>query len=151
MSKYREIIYSKSETNGYPSQLCKYLCDRYFSPQSWILDVGCSGGTHMKCFSENGLYCKGIDLRNENVQGFEVKGCNIESEKIPYPDESFDYVFSKSLLEHVNNTDNFFSNVLRVLRPGGTFVCMTPDWKSQASCSPMASGRVAGSCVGRCG
>ena len=133
MSSYRDVIYSKSETNAYPSQLCNYLCERYFVSKGSLLDVGCSGGTHMRYFAQNGLDCKGVDLRDENVQGFEVKGCNIEHEAIPYPDDSFDYVFSKSLLEHVSNTDNFFSNVRRVLRPGGTFVCMTPDWKSQAS------------------
>ena len=135
MSSYRDIIYAKDDNNNYPSCLCDYITSRFFSekPNGRLLDVGCSGGTHMKYFSKNGLRCKGVDLRDENVNGFEVKGCNIEKDKIPYKDNYFDYVFSKSLAEHVVNTDNFFSNVLRVLKPGGVFVCMTPDWESQMS------------------
>jgi len=133
MSDYRDVIYPYDDNNDYPSKFCNYLCGRFFPNKgAKILDVGCSGGTHMKYFAENGLKCKGVDLRDENVQGFEVKGCNIEKDKIPYNDNSFDYVFSKSLAEHVVNTDNYFSNVLRVLKPGGIFVCSTPDWKSQA-------------------
>jgi len=135
MSNYRDIIYPYDDNNDYPSRLCDYLFARFFDNKenATLLDVGCSGGTHMKYFTENGLKCKGVDLRDENVHGFEVKGCNIEKDKIPYEDNSFDYVYSKSLAEHVVNTDNFFSNVLRVLKPGGVFVCMTPDWKSQMS------------------
>jgi len=135
MSNYRDVIYSKDNNNDYPSKLCDYLVMRFFNAKEsgTLLDVGCSGGTHMKYFAQNGFECKGVDLRDENVDGFEVRGCNIETETIPFNDNTFDYVFSKSLAEHVNNTDNFFSNVLRVLKPGGIFVCMTPDWKSQMS------------------
>jgi len=134
VSNYRDVIYGKDDNNDYPSQFCKYLVMRFFNTKgSSLLDVGCSGGTHMKYFAQNGITCKGVDLRDENVKGFEVRGCNIETETIPFNDNIFDYVFSKSLAEHVHNTDNFFSNVLRVLKPGGIFVCMTPDWKSQAS------------------
>ena len=135
MSNYRDVIYSKDDNNDYPSKLCDYLVMRFFNAKEngMLLDVGCSGGTHMKYFAQNGFECKGVDLRDENVDGFEVRGCNIETEKIPFDDNTFDYVFSKSLAEHVNNTDNFFSNVSRVLKPGGIFVCMTPDWKSQMS------------------
>ena len=134
MSDYRDVIYGKDDNNDYPSKLCDHIVMKYFNAGGgMLLDVGCSGGTHMRYFARHGMTCKGVDLRDENVKGFEIKGCNIETEKIPFKDNPFDYVFSKSLAEHVINTDNFFSNVLRVLKTGGIFVCMTPDWKSQAS------------------
>ena len=44
----------------------------------------------------------------------------------------FDFVYSKSVIEHVRNVDNFLSQALRVLKPGGMAIIMTPDWRSQA-------------------
>jgi ubiquinone/menaquinone biosynthesis C-methylase UbiE len=79
------------------------------------------------------MKCYGVDLREVGSDGIEVRRCNVEREDIPFEDNSFDYVFSKSLLEHVANTDHLLSNVYRVLKHGGKFVCMTPDWKSQIS------------------
>lgn len=133
MTEYVNVIYPDSSLNDYPQKLCNYISNRFFKKQGKLLDVGCGRGIHLKCFSKNGLECYGIDLRNENINEFVVKGCNIEKEKIPFEDNFFDFVYSKSLAEHVANTDNFFSNVLRVLKPGGIFICMTPDWKSQMS------------------
>ena len=40
-------------------------------------------------------------------------------------------MYSKSVLEHLTNTDNFVSESFRVLKPGGVFVGLTPDWDSQ--------------------
>lgn len=135
MSIYRDVIYSKDDNNGYPRKLCEYLFNRFFGSKdrATLLDIGCSGCTHMKYFSELGLECRGIDLRVESISKFEIKECNVEKENIPYPDNYFDCVYSKSLVEHVVNIDNLFSNTLRVLKPQGIFVCMTPDWESQMS------------------
>lgn len=46
------------------------------------------------------------------------------------PDESFDFVVSVEVLEHVEKDEQFVSEVSRVLRPGGTFLMTTPngDW-----------------------
>ena len=76
----------------------------------------------------------GLDKRNECISAlkeFDVRDCDIENEPFPYNDNFFDFVFSKSVLEHVVNIDNFLKQSLRVLKPGGMAVMMTPDWKSQ--------------------
>jgi ubiquinone/menaquinone biosynthesis C-methylase UbiE len=133
MTKYANTIYPDTSLNDYPQKLCDYISSRFFRNKGRLLDVGCGRGMHLKCFSENKLECYGVDLRNECIKEFVVKECNVEKDNIPFYDNFFDYVYSKSLIEHVVNVDNFFSNVLRVLKPGGIFVCMTPDWKSQMS------------------
>ena len=43
----------------------------------------------------------------------------------------FDIVFSKSVIEHVYNTEHMLQEIYRVLTPGGTVVLMTPAWESQ--------------------
>jgi len=76
----------------------------------------------------------GLDKRDECIKilkDFDIRECDIEKDLFPFEDNYFDCIFSKSVLEHVNNTDNFLTESLRVLKPGGIAVLMTPDWGSQ--------------------
>jgi SAM-dependent methyltransferase len=56
---------------------------------------------------------------------------NAEKDKIPYEDESFDFVFIKSVIEHIANTDLFLSEIHRVLKKGGKVIILTPDYQKQ--------------------
>lgn len=46
---------------------------------------------------------------------------------LPFADAEFDVVFSRYVLEHVSNPSKFLSEVYRVLKPGGSFVFLTPN------------------------
>jgi ubiquinone/menaquinone biosynthesis C-methylase UbiE len=129
MKNYNDIIYTNYPKSNYDKKFIKYLVGHYF-PQynSKILDVGCGNGKYIKLFDENYLLALGIDKNVDTNQSF-LKKCDIEKEVIPYPDNYFDYVFSKSSIEHINNTDNFLSEIYRVLRPRGTLVILTPAWE----------------------
>jgi SAM-dependent methyltransferase len=48
-------------------------------------------------------------------------------ESIPYPDASFDLVFSDNVLEHLENPEEVFAEVRRVLKPEGHFLAKTPN------------------------
>jgi SAM-dependent methyltransferase len=138
MSKYVEINYPPDEKNQYPQKLADHLFHRFIEGElgqgkgSKILDIGCSTGKALKMFnSRNNLELYGIDLRDEGQTGFVFKECNLESEEIPFEDDTFDFIYNKSVLEHVRNTDNFISESFRVLKPGGIFIGLVPDWASQ--------------------
>jgi len=45
--------------------------------------------------------------------------------RLPYDDASFDIVFHNSVIEHVPDVAAFNREVRRVLRPGGTCICIT--------------------------
>lgn len=45
---------------------------------------------------------------------------------IPFPDSLCDWVFSNSVLEHVDDIPGIFREVARVLKPGGTFLFTVP-------------------------
>jgi ubiquinone/menaquinone biosynthesis C-methylase UbiE len=47
---------------------------------------------------------------------------------LPFPDGTFDAVFSHALLEHLQEPDRALHEFLRVLRPGGVMGVATPDW-----------------------
>lgn len=61
-------------------------------------------------------------------------------EAIAYDDESFDMVFCNNVLEHLENPEEVFTEVARVLKPGGCFLAKTPNrWHYMpmiASCTP---------------
>ncbi len=48
-------------------------------------------------------------------------------ENVPYPDESFDLIFADNVLEHLPEPEKVFSEVYRILRPGGVFLAKTPN------------------------
>tara|TARA_R110001583_G_scaffold6509_6_gene33013 strand:- start:11400 stop:12107 length:708 start_codon:yes stop_codon:yes gene_type:complete len=144
MTKYVDTIYPEDKDNKYPSKLAKYLYDRFMKfaktgaqpagEKRKILDIGCSTGEALRRFAEfEDFDLYGVDIRIEDAPDINFKKCNIEQNRIKHPDNYFDFVYSKSVLEHVRNTDNFISEALRVLKPDGVFVALTPDWKSQQS------------------
>ena len=47
---------------------------------------------------------------------------------LPFPDESFDAVFSHALFEHLGDPDRAITGFRRVLRPGGYVGLCSPDW-----------------------
>ncbi len=140
MSSYLKTFYFRDEYSeeAYPQLLCNHIVEEYLSKTGSvkgkkILDIGSGKGNYLVGFSRLGLECYGIDKRSECVsvlKDFTIKECNIECDKFPYEDNWFDFVYSKSVLEHVVNTDNFLSESLRILKPGGTGIFMTPDWRS---------------------
>lgn len=146
MPNYLETIYFTEEygKNEYPQLFCNEIYKKYFKDYAMknkskkqplrILDIGSGKGNHLVGFARLGIKAYGIDKRDECVnilKDFDVRECNIETDKFPFKSNYFDFAFSKSVLEHVNNTDNFLSETKRVLKPGGIAIMMTPDWKSE--------------------
>jgi ubiquinone/menaquinone biosynthesis C-methylase UbiE len=56
--------------------------------------------------------------------------------KLNFPDESFDAVFSFQVIEHIEDDKEFLSEISRVLKPGGVFICTTPNIKTSLSRNP---------------
>ena len=144
MGSYLDTIYPTDEYSEkmYPQKLCNYISATYFNTlmenqkvfAGKLLDIGSGKGNHLVGFHRCGYEVYGLDKRKESVEvlkDFTIKECDIEKEPFPYEDNTFDWVFSKSVLEHVWNTDNFMYETLRVLKPGGRAALMTPAWESQ--------------------
>lgn len=51
---------------------------------------------------------------------------------LPFPDASFDFIFSSSVLEHIRDREAAFAEIKRCLRPGGVMVHVMPSttWKT---------------------
>lgn len=133
---YLHTLYSEERKpyTSYPPKLCRYLVESYFKDSyRTLLDVGCGRGEHLKEFFKLGFQVRGVDLLEEAKElcgGLRVDILDVDTQPLPYKDESFDVIFNKSLIEHLYNPDNFMKEAYRVLRPGGRLITMTPDWEA---------------------
>lgn len=64
----------------------------------------------------------------------------ISPKKIPFPDSSFDLVFSVYVIEHVVYPHLFLEECLRVLRPGGTLALKCPNFLAKGKMSSQGAG-----------
>lgn len=131
MKNYIEVEYSKRRKpeTDYPLQLAVYIAQRFHLLRGMrVLDNGCGRGDFLKAFKRIGLHAYGTDL---SAFCPKVKQLNFNDDKLPFQDDYFDMVFSKSVLEHIENTEFYINEMKRVLKPGGVLVIMVPDWKSQ--------------------
>lgn len=137
MPNYLDLNYPDDEygVDKYPQKLCNFLTDRYFINDGHstkrLLDIGSGKGNALVGFARNGFDVKGIDKRDECINilsAFDIRECNLERDKFPFEDNSFDYIYSKSVLEHINNTEHVIKETFRTLKPGGITVQLTPDW-----------------------
>jgi ubiquinone/menaquinone biosynthesis C-methylase UbiE len=107
---------------------------------SKILDFGCGKGNETYLFRKMGFKAYGCDIKNsfeatlavckeeklidadENIFGI----IDLNDYRIPFADETFDYVYSNQVFEHVQNYSEALSEIHRVLKPGGTSVHFFP-------------------------
>jgi SAM-dependent methyltransferase len=102
------------------------------SPGERVLDVGCGAGTDTlvaaQMVAPDGRVT-GIDMTPEmlakaRAAAAEMAAANVDFvegdvERLPFVDESFDVVISNGVIDLVPDKDAVFSELFRVLRPGG--------------------------------
>ncbi len=104
-------------------------------PRGAGLDLGCGDGKLMRILLdalEPPASLVGVDVDPQETRDAEAAGVyarvhTAPGERLPEPDASFDFVFSNSVLEHIDELDPVMAEVARVLRPGGAFVFTVPS------------------------
>ena len=61
------------------------------------------------------------DVRVDFIKSKNVTHVCDLNKPLPFKDESFDEVYSKSVLEHIGNVKLFISESMRILKPNGKF------------------------------
>ncbi len=99
-----------------------------------ILDVGCGlGGTARHLADQFGCKVMGIDLTEEYIEvgkkltnlvglGSRVDLRQASALEIPYENESFDIVWTEHVQMNIADKCLFYSEISRVLKPGGRFI-----------------------------
>jgi SAM-dependent methyltransferase len=94
-----------------------------------VLEIGVGLGADHQLFAEAGSRLTGIDLTERAIdhvrRRFEAFGLQSDlrvanAERLPFPDQSFDLVYSWGVLHHTPDPSTAVWEVARVLRPGGS-------------------------------
>lgn len=100
-----------------------------------ILDIGCAYGFFLKICEKGSWETWGIDI-SEHAIWEAKKYCNaklevldVNTEKLPYPDNFFDVVTMFDVIEHVHTPENCIKEIYRVLKPNGLLYMITPNAK----------------------
>ena len=129
-----DVVYSLDQRpfTSYPQKLVVYLIERYsLSRDMKLLEVGVGRGEFISKFMEFGMHCVGLDNSSTALKYFPdlpLVNHDLDSDRLPFSDNHFDVVFSKSVVEHFYNPENLTAELARVTKPGGMIITMTPSW-----------------------
>lgn len=132
---YVDIVYNEHDRplTQYPFQLARYLFNRYkVGKGETFLDIGCGRGEFLKGFLACGVNGYAVDQSSaarKYCPNAELRIADIENEGIPYPDNFFDVVYSKSVIEHFYYPERLIKEMYRVLKPGGLAITLCPAWE----------------------
>ena len=122
------------------------IIERYTSIEGKkLLEVGSGFGTNLAVWIKN-FHVDGYGVEPGGVgfnQGFLASQkllaangidperiINVGGESLPFPDESFDIVYSGNVLEHTEDPERVLSESIRVLRKGGILHMEMPNYLS---------------------
>jgi SAM-dependent methyltransferase len=98
-----------------------------------VLEIGCGTGVHARLLAEAGANLSAVDLtptavdltkRRLGLAGLQADVREADAEALPYPDGSFDFVWSWGVIHHSEDTRKVVAEIARVLRPGGRLALM---------------------------
>jgi ubiquinone/menaquinone biosynthesis C-methylase UbiE len=108
-----------------------------------VLEIGVGAGSDFQNWCAHALHVTGVDLTegaiNLTRERLELNSISpsqyslrtADAENLPFPDNSFDLVYSWGVLHHTPDTRRAFQEVMRVLKPGGAIKAMiyhVPSW-----------------------
>tara|TARA_Y100000593_G_scaffold67444_1_gene123969 strand:- start:686 stop:1402 length:717 start_codon:yes stop_codon:yes gene_type:complete len=130
---YLEVTYSEdiAPKTNYPDKLSCWVKTNIFKENGKLVDLGCGRGDYLDSFNRLGYDVTGLDA-SPNIEKLagEHNVAFVDFEKSSALEkEKYDFVFSKSVIEHLKEPDNLFSMSYEALDGDGTAVFMTPSWE----------------------
>lgn len=98
-----------------------------------VLEIGVGAGSDHLQWARAGADLYGVDLtaaaiettrRRLDYYGLKSNLQNINAEKLPFPDQTFDIVYSWGVIHHSETPPEIVKEVARVLKPGGMAITM---------------------------
>ena len=101
-------------------------------PGARILELGAGSGAQAAELSRRGFEVEAIEIASSDYAGHrQFPVTDYDGRNIPFPDASFDIVYSSNVLEHVPHLEEMHREIRRVLKPGGEAVHILPthSWR----------------------
>ena len=125
-----------SKFNNFSEKEINLAGDQYFdivSPDIYsgksVLDVGCGTGRWSKYLASKARIIEAIDPSDavisaakllQNEKNIRISKASVNG--IPFPDNSFDFVFSLGVLHHIPDTQNAMYECVKKVKSGGYFL-----------------------------
>ena len=121
-----------------------------------VLDLGCGFGRHSYEALKRGAEVVACDLARPEVEQVRdlarllvasgevddsVMAAPVQGNALglPFDDDSFDRVIASEVLEHITDDGSAFTELARVLRPGGRLAVTIPSWLAETVCWKLSS------------
>ena len=126
--------YEQVERHRYELEPCIHAMAQFTRHRGKkLLEVGVGAGTDHLQWARAGCECYGVDITDAAIEttrahlalyGLESDLQRVDAEELPFPDGSFDIVYSWGVIHHSEHPEQIIAEVRRVLRPGGEFIGM---------------------------
>lgn len=132
---YLEVHYNSNvrPITNYPFKLAGYLQSQFsLTSEMLILDYGCGRGEISQALRSRGFSVVPVDTAHDAGKSLEENDyvkLDEDAIQLPFADETFDVVFSKSVIEHLPQPLLTMGELVRILKPGGQLISLTPDWE----------------------
>lgn len=126
---FREVATRRDELEPYIAT----FADFDGTAERTVLEIGVGLGSDFVRFVRAGAKATGVDLTRRSVdlveqrlklEGLDATVLQADAERLPFPNGSFDVVYSWGVLHHTPNTDSALREAVRVLKPGGRLCLM---------------------------
>lgn len=110
----------------------------WFKPGMDVLEIGGGNGYQASIIASWGCKVSSVDLADRPASPqyyYAVQA--YDGEHLPFPDSTFDIVFSSNVLEHIPNLPGIFLEMRRILKPDGCAIHILPSssWRLWTSIS----------------
>lgn len=115
----------------------------FFPPGARVLEIGAGTGKQAQEMQRRGFIMTAVEIPSSNYAADRVFPIvDFDGRTLPFPDASFDVVFSSNVLEHVPDLTRMHAEIRRVLRPGGRAVHVLPThaWRLWTTLSAFPAG-----------
>lgn len=101
-----------------------------------ILDIACGEGYGSNLLADNAASVTAVDISTDTIikakKKYKKDNLNFivgSADSIPLENDRYDFVISFETLEHLENHEDMFLEIKRVLKPEGILIISTPDKK----------------------
>ncbi len=137
---------SFEDSNNVTVQRCFYAYEfaSTFIKDKICADIGCADGYGTQYLANFAKEITGVDYSEATLADARLKHIaktNLKFKQssvppLPFHDNCLDVVTAFQFIEHIHNRKEFIKEVYRVLKPGGIFLCSTPNIKMSIARNP---------------
>jgi len=95
------------------------------------LEIGCGNGEFLNKLQKKGFNCSGLDFNQHAIDEAKKKGLNVVNstlkEYTKTSNAKFDNIVLFQILEHIFDINDFFNDLIRLLKPNGQILVAVPN------------------------